>query len=83
MSSKLKNVVTFLKITICFLLSRPFGSNTGGLVILKSDTVWGLRRVEVFFCFRPLFRSLPLRLGQTGPHNMLVTLSNIVKVIPG
>ena len=26
MSSKLKNVVTFLKITICFLLSRPFGS---------------------------------------------------------
>ena len=26
MSSKLKNVVTFVKITICFLLSRPFGS---------------------------------------------------------
>ena len=26
MSYKLKNVVIFLKITICFLLSRPFGS---------------------------------------------------------
>ena len=25
MSLKLKHVVTFLKITICFLLSRPFG----------------------------------------------------------
>ena len=34
MSLKLKHVVTFLKITICFLLSRPFGSCVWLLKIL-------------------------------------------------
>ncbi|XP_068742393.1 uncharacterized protein [Montipora capricornis] len=45
MSSKLKNVITFLKITICFLLSRPFGSF---IDVLFRDVSLGVRKYSQF-----------------------------------
>ena len=66
--------LTYTPSFLCSKLQHKQGiySTTGGLVILKPNTVWGLRRVEFLFCFRPLLRFLPLRPGQTGPLNMLV-----------
>ena len=43
MSYRLKNVVIFLKITICFLLSRPFEDNQRRMGVVTSPIVMILR----------------------------------------